>query len=556
MNLIQPLDDTEWQTLIHNTAAYFSDLTIKRGFQYYKQGKVGPLHMPNDDHIEAIVQGTDDYKVDLVPGTLDDSRCTCPVRHKCKHMVAVLLEAASKQGRSVHALVNAHTTYLIRHEETSSTESGAASGSNGSAGAGAASGNPSGPYQAIREQARHLQDMPVSSWHQLFGQCVSTLGIRTLNSLYSHNALEAILSIKPSLTGVMDTLFELHARLFVLDKLVKQPPNQGIGSGLFIGYHVQIAADDIEKDINQRFASGELSIPGESVYSPRVSETLSYLRGKMLTESRYHPFFSNIYNQLWTFGIHPLEGDTRLYTEELEHLQSAETELGNAYSKAAGMLAQSLMHFYLLQDDKAFELLRAADKALYIQPEQLMFFLNMLSHAEDWTRLSKWLTETGPLLASYRNHNLKSYMAYWDQVVQEQPEAEQHLWNTLVDMLPYSKDIYQETLLAHGKWQEWMDYQLSTGREPLEFRVSVLQPIEKNAPELLLPFFHQAVERYILQKNRSSYKSAVKLLKRLAKLYKKLKQEERWENFITAFSERHSRLRALQEELRRGKLIS
>lgn len=550
MNLIQPLDDTEWQTLIHNTAAYFTDLTIKRGFQYYKQGRVGPLHMPNDESIEAIVRGSDDYSVNLVPGTLDDSRCTCPVRHKCKHMVAVLLEAASKQGRSVHALVNAHSTTLIRYGVTPSDELD--TGPNASP----AKNRQSDDFAAIREQARSLPDMPISAWHQLFGQCVAALRVNTLNSLYSRNALEAIYSIKPSLTGIMESLFELHARLFILDKLVKQPSNQGIGSGLFMGYHVQIAADDIQKDIDQRFVSGQFSFPEETEQSPRVSETLVYLRSKMLTESRYHPFFSHIYKLFWEHGLQPRHGDTAVYAEELHYLKSAEAELGSTYSRAAGMLAQSLMHFHLLQDQEAFDLLRAADKALLIQPEHLIHFLDVLSQAKDWTRLTQWLTETGPLLANYRNHKLNSYMAYWDQAVQELPEAEQFLWDTLVDMLPHSKEIYQETLLAHGKWQEWMDYQLSTGREPLEFRVSVLQPIEKHAPELLLPFFHQAVERYILQKNRSSYKSAVKLLKRLSKLYKKMKQEERWESFITAFAGRHSRLRALQEELRRGKLIS
>ncbi|WP_422659433.1 SWIM zinc finger family protein [Paenibacillus sp. EC2-1] len=550
MNLIQPLDDLEWQTLIHNTAAYFTDLTIKRGFQYYKQGRVGQLDMPSEESIRAVVRGTDDYFVNLVPGTLEDSRCTCPVRHKCKHMVAVLLEAASKQGRSVHALVNAHSTTLIRAGVTSSDELDIGPNS-------AASKNrQSDDFTAIREQARSLPDMPISNWHQLFGQCVAALRVNTLNSLYSRNALEAIYSIMPSLTGSMEPLFELHARLFVLDKLVKQPPNQGIGSGLFMGYHVQIAADDLQKDIDQRFISGQFSFQGDAGKSPRVSETLTYLRSKMLTESRYHPFFSHIYKQFWEYGLHLHQGDTEVYADELRYLKSAEAELGSTYSRAAGMLAQSLMHFYLLQDQEAFDLLRAADKALLIQPEHLIHYLEVLSQAKDWSRLTKWLTETGPLLANYRNHKLNSYMAYWDQAVQELPEAEQYLWDTLVDMLPHSRDIYQETLLAHGKWHEWMDYQLSTGREPLEFRVSVLQPIEKHAPELLLPFFHQAVERYVLQKNRSSYKSAVKLLKRLSKLYKKMKQEERWESFITTFAGRHSRLRALQEELRRGKLIS
>ncbi|MNT90218.1 hypothetical protein D3C72_2310820 [compost metagenome] len=59
----------------------------------------------------------------------------------------------------------------------------------------------------------------------------------------------------------------------------------------------------------------------------------------------------------------------------------------------------------------------------------------------------------------------------------------------------------------------------------------------------------------MLEKNRHSYKAAVKLMKRLAKLYKKLKREERWEEFLEVFTSRNSRLRALQEELRKGKLI-
>lgn len=66
--------------------------------------------------------------------------------------------------------------------------------------------------------------------------------------------------------------------------------------------------------------------------------------------------------------------------------------------------------------------------------------------------------------------------------------------------------MYEEALLAHEKWRSWIDYQLSIRSEPLSFRVSVLQPIEKNAPELLLPFYHQAVERYVLEKTEPAIK--------------------------------------------------
>lgn len=551
MNLIQPLDDVQWQKLIQHTADFFNDLTIKRGFQYYKQNRVSKLQL-DENHITAAVKGRQVYQVNLVIDFPGKSRCTCPLEKNCKHIIAVLLKTVVLQGRSVHALVNAHSTQLIQSGEASFSNEGAFAGFSHTD-----SKQTTGIARFI-EQAEKLPEIPVSAWHQLFSQCITALGISISNSLYSKHALQAIFSIKPVMSDVMDALFELHAHLFVLEKLVKQPQSHNPGSGLFMGYHTQIAAENIQNHIEGLLASGRFSIPVTTEYSLRVSETLAYLRENMLSEARNHFFFSHIYHYLWIHGIAPSSNErkTDWYSEELEQLKSAETKLGNAYSRFAGMLAQSLMYFFLSEDEKAWELLRAADKGLYIQPEQLIHFLEMLAEDQNWPRLTAWLSEIGPLLANYRNHNLNSYMAYWEQVIQHRPEAETSLWNTLTQMLPYSKEIYQESLLTHGKWQQWIDFQMSIGKEPLEFRVSVLAPIEKNAPELLLPFFHQAVERYIVQKNRASYKSAVKLLKRLSKLYKKTKQEDRWEAYITALAERHSRLRALQEELRRGKLIS
>jgi hypothetical protein len=139
-------------------------------------------------------------------------------------------------------------------------------------------------------------------------------------------------------------------------------------------------------------------------------------------------------------------------------------------------------------------------------------------------------------------------------MLRHSPEAEPLLFETLAQMLPFSRTYYQETLLTYEKWEQWIDYQLATGGEPLEFRATTLAPIEKNAPEALLPFYHQAVERYVQQKNRDSYKLAVKLLKRLFRMYKKMKQEDRWMLFLETFTARYSRLRALQQELQKGNL--
>lgn len=582
MNLSRPLDDLEWQTLIQHTAAYFNDLTIKRGFQYYKQDRVSSMQLHENGHIGAVVYGNEVYIVDLAVGALEDSRCTCPVENSCKHMVAVLLSAAAKQGRSVHALVNAHSTSLIRAGELPPSQPDHRQDS-----LRASLTKQNEALARLKKQAATLPEQPISVWHDLFDETLGTMGLHPSSSLYARNALEGLTAIKPPLCGFYDTLYELHMRLYVLQRLVRQPHSSVSGATLFMGYHVQMAADDIEQDIISRFAAGqwvlrpgdpageaeeagsggaELSETGSRVAGfaiadaagteKRLSETLDHLRGKMLTEAQSHPFFSRIYHHLWLEGIRPYVHDHEWYFLELKQLQAAEERYGKAHSRSAALLAQCLMHFCMEQDTEAWKLLRAADQALYLQPQQVLRFLDIPARAQDWTRLKDWLVETGPFLAGYRSQSLDPYMSYWNLAAEHIPGADEQMWDTLAAMLPYSESIYQEALHERGEWKRWMDYQLSTGREPLEFRVSVLTPIEKEAPELLLPFYHQAVERYIQQKNRSSYKSAVKLLKRLAKLYKKLKREERWEGFIASLSDRHSRLRALQEELRKGKLIS
>ncbi len=545
------MDDIQWQQLIQNVADHFNDVTIKRGFQYFKQGKVKEFAMTDADHIAAVVDGNELYEVDLHLSAFAASRCTCPVRTNCKHMIAVLLNYANEQERSVHALVNAHSAGFTRLTTQADTRTTPAFRSNPSP------DHKEATRDALRKKASNIPDMPVSEWHDLFDQCIALNHIHTQNSQYVQSALASIYAVKPPLSPGMQQLYGLHAHLRVLEKLVPQAPMTGYPTHTYMGYYTQIAADELKEAIERDFER-PLELTDEPMHEPRMAETLTYLREKMLTESRNGTYFSDAYYQFWLYWVYPTRQDPSIYTEELQHLHAAEEERSATLARLPWMLAQSWMYVYQAQDHKAWELLEEAERAfpLKISSSQLLLFLHALRQAADWVRLKDGLRHIGPLLHSHRDDHLQDYMHDWELVLQHLPDAEQDMWDTLMGMLPFAGGMYEEALLAHEKWRQWIDYQLSIRSEPLSFRVSVLQPIEKNAPELLLPFYHQAVERYVLEKNRSSYKAAVKLLKRLFKLYKKLKQETRWELFFMTFTSRHSRLRALQEELRKGKLLS
>ncbi|WP_424768479.1 hypothetical protein [Paenibacillus sp. sgz302251] len=465
----------------------------------------------------------------------------------CKHLFAALLDYTNKSQRSIHALLLAKSAPEALPIRKQAAQAPAARQ--------AAADKDAVSFVQLKEQAAHIPALNITEWHMLFGQGAASLDNRTRNVQYVNDALAAIDKLEPKLPLALKPIYQLHALLFVLDKLLNQVQSQALYYGSFIGFHTHSAASEVLNAIERLF-DHKLDIAPDAEHWPRVTETIIYLRHKMLAQDKSSQYYTEPYYQLWTHWIQPAQSDTLLYRRELEHLRIAQKKLTTAKSLYTCTVAQSWMHFYLSQDREALALLFTMKHNHELHPRELLAFLRYLSHAEQWSRLVDWLVELSPLLGGRAYSGLDDYSEYWDQAVQQLPEAEKQMWDTLTSKLPNARSVYENKLLTYGKWRQWIDCQLSAGTDPLDYRVSVLAPIEKNAPEVLIPYYHQAIERYVLLKNRDGYKAAVKLLKRLAKLYKKIKKEETWELFFGTFRGRHSRLRALQEELRKGKLIS
>ncbi|WP_165822620.1 SWIM zinc finger family protein [Paenibacillus montanisoli] len=533
------IDDAQWAQLVAQVGRSFDDVTIKRGFQYFKQDRVHAVTMSEPAFVEAAVDGTEHYDVTLDLLHIDKSECSCPVAGGCKHIIAVLLYYAAKQERSIPAIVNARAAAAVSGRPSAAAAKGKAL-----------------PARPAPFEPEELASSRIEAWHERFAATLGTFGHSPRFMQEAKDMLAGINSLKPALTHVGEQLFGLHAYLFTLEKLVKPAQEDWRHSGLFMGYHTQLAMDELLAAALNGLAAS-LPIASEPAYWPRLKETLAYLRTHMLREDRSLNCFTKLYQAFWMQWIRPnLDGGTELVLDELHELRTAAEALGQHLSYLPWTLAQCLLLFELNRDEDAWTLLRDAAGKQSLQPLQVAPLFEALIKAKAWARLVSWLEQVGPLLGGFRGDDLTSYGDYWQTALAHIEEAEPRMWTTLAAMLPYSRTLYEENLLTYGKWQQWMDYQLSRGQEPLEFKVGVLKPIEKEAPELLLPFYHQAVERYVLLKNRDSYKAAVKLLKRLNKLYARIKKPERWEQFFSAFIARHSRLRALQEELRRGGLLS
>ncbi|MFD1887030.1 hypothetical protein [Paenibacillus wenxiniae] len=409
-------------------------------------------------------------------------------------------------------------------------------------------------------------ELTVAVWQQHIREALIAIETNIRNVTYTEQALEIALQLRPAgLSAVSRQFYQLLTELTIYSK-VMLPLHKTTGtSPLSLGYHTRLAAGEVQSRIDQLFSE-----PLQPMTTDRErqqwTELLAVLRGDMLAEVRDTYTLLNSYYLFWRCWARPLPDSLERIEREQHILDEIATEAaardkqplsGSPHTRFAHhslLLAQSYIYFSLAQDEQALRYINEAAARHDFYPERLPDLTGELAASEQWERLVWWLNAMAPILRRQYSE-LQSYADHWDAAVRHLPDAEPQMWSALESLLPLGGRMYEDKLLSYGKYARWMDYQLSSGRDPANYKVTELKPVETGAPQLLLPFYHQAVERHMSHKNRDGYKAAVKLLKRLSKLYGRLKQEERWQHYIEQFAARHSRLRALQEELRKGKLI-
>jgi len=121
--------------------------------------------------------------------------------------------------------------------------------------------------------------------------------------------------------------------------------------------------------------------------------------------------------------------------------------------------------------------------------------------------------------------------------------------------MPHSLMFYSRALLENGKYKKWVELYIYNNIDYKFISNDDLKLIQTHEPTLLLPLLTSIVSENIEAKNRQSYREAVRYMKKIRSIYKKEKKIEQWERYIHLIQTTHKRLRAFQEELKRGKLI-
>lgn len=226
------------------------------------------------------------------------------------------------------------------------------------------------------------------------------------------------------------------------------------------------------------------------------------------------------------------------------------------------LMAASVHLNFLVGDDeqalKVIGLFRAEEIAPY-----LVYWIDYVSGLKAWRRVGPlielFLQKVKPyleLLAGY--HSCATFVRNALRAVAPYCAEEDRLdvyERALLVMLPYSFGEYEYLLFERKQYDRWGELQAFVGLDFYELPKDRLKVVEKERPEVLLAMLHQTAQREIDQKNRGSYRMAVRHLKKLRTLYKKLKRVDDWQYFLDTLLERTKRLRAFQEECRRSKLI-
>lgn len=177
-------------------------------------------------------------------------------------------------------------------------------------------------------------------------------------------------------------------------------------------------------------------------------------------------------------------------------------------------------------------------------------------------RLSRYISAAVPMIprlleSCTDDFERAAYMRMFFRSINEQVLSAQQL--KLLEklyraFLPVSAPKYGDVLFSSARYKEWAELQTLTGHTPGDIEKEKLEQVAKQAPEALLPLYHRAVGICIGEKNRKSYQKAVRYLKKLKAIYRKRHEEERWYAFFDEIKERTKRMRAFQEECRRGNL--
>ncbi|MFS0575854.1 hypothetical protein AB1K83_09475 [Sporosarcina sp. 179-K 3D1 HS] len=115
-------------------------------------------------------------------------------------------------------------------------------------------------------------------------------------------------------------------------------------------------------------------------------------------------------------------------------------------------------------------------------------------------------------------------------------------------------DVYADFLVESNRFSEWAALMHRFRVTYEEAEVGGLKIALAEDPAAVLPLLHTYAMRFINEKNRHSYRAAVRIFKKMKAGSKKSGKVDFWNRYIDTVRDKYRRLRALMEEMEKGNL--
>ncbi|MFS0783805.1 SWIM zinc finger family protein [Bacillus sp. 1P06AnD] len=509
-------------------------VNVQRGLLLYRQDMVYQC-TENESVITATVQDVTPCKVTLDLTFPDNSQCSCNQQIFCRHQMAVFFTAYSKI-RSVSEWI---TVWKSGTKQVSVQTM---------------------QLQKAKELLRDEKPLELTyeSWKEFMGDMykkhiVYHLSQSTYNLTTKWDQYIQRVKAKMPLESEWKLLFTfmLYFQTFLLTmQTLKKEEKLGYTTTQFL----KREAADLEEQVHytaEQLTKSSRPFAFDAFYKGIRNDMAALLE----PEPELDGSSIDIYRTIWTHILKEKTWRKAALDELNEALQQKQTNVQDNNFDCKPIAAIHLA--LLLDEDKMvtsmLEELQPKNYPLlaywvrqFDEQKTTPFILFIMGHVHDYYDVAPNIYRRKEFVQFFIPH-IRRYC----QRVKRMELFEKFCEQTL----PYSFVPFSHYLLDQEKYKKWVELYLFSNVELEYISTEELNIVTKHEPALLLPIFTSVVQEKIESKNRQSYKAAVRYLKKIRSIYKKEKQMDVWDRYIAKIQSSHTRLRAFQEELKRGKLI-
>ncbi|MCM3707315.1 MULTISPECIES: SWIM zinc finger family protein [Cytobacillus] len=506
---------------------------VQKGLMLFRQGLVYQLRF-DGDKVSATVQDVTPAKVELDLEFIHLSECSCPAEGFCRHQTAVFLQLLSK-ARSVSMWIE-EWRKPIKEKQTAKNW---------------------GLQRAkdLLKSSGQKKNTGYDGWIDGFEESFTELLEKqgeprpyVLPELF-HVYLRRMKAGAP-VEQEWKLLYLLIGYVFSFKKLMALSRKYGHGEELIDRYYRHLYQSLMEDSVE---IMNKLSVHSLPFAFDQFIEKLKDDSAGLINSSFGMEYErTHLYRLLWTHFFKKKEWRET----EIERLEPLVKEEANMPSVAG------FVHLQILErnDEQALRILNVPN---VLMTPYILYWLDYFSANKDWNRMGPYAEAFIHKLRDYLKE-IDDYYACMDftrmSIKAISPycleSSKMDLYEkALMETLPYSYNDYEYLLFEKGEFMKWADLQAFIGFDLDSLGKDRIREISKKEPSILLPLYHQSITGHINMKNRDHYREAVRKMKKLRTLYNKLKRQDDWQLFLELLLEKTKRLRAFQEECKRGKLI-